>query len=152
MLMNYDSENVERKIESKTHDRQFILNVVNIATSYHGRKLLRNEVEGLVHYIREIDFSLMRDEPIDVISDNIAKNFVLQMGRSTNATIDTHEVMKRHIGTINPGDPESMYATDECAPYSATYGIKDPGILDTFKNDRREGLPNKARNTDKTNK
>lgn len=166
MLMNYDSNNTGERVERKAMDKQFILKVVNKTTAYTGKKMLRNEIEGLVHYIKEIDFNLMKRDSPEVIVDKVARNFAKQMGARSGSMIDTHEVMKRHIGAIAHDGPQSLYQDTECPPFHATYGIKDPSVLgltgDRGQNtaykeyvappsDRKEGFGTRARNTDETN-
>jgi hypothetical protein len=160
MLMNYGSANTGDMVERKSIDKQFILNVVNKTTAYIGKKMLRTEIEGLVHYIKEIDFNLMKRDHPDIIIDKISRNFAKQMSVRTGSMVDTHEVMKRQIGTIANSDEQSLYQDTECSPYYATYGIKDPSILglsgDAGQNNEYnthvENFGTRARNTDETNK
>jgi hypothetical protein len=145
-------------------NKKFILDVVNKTTAYKGKKLLRNEIEGLVQYIKEVDFNQMGHTHSDDIIDKIAENFAKQLGVRTGSIIDTHEVMKRHIGSIKHDGTQSLYMDTECSPYHATYGISDPSVLgvtgDTGQNttynkyDRgrtKEGFGTRARNTEETN-
>ena len=153
--MNYDSNSSSERVERKTIDKQFILKVVNKTTEYTGKKMLRNEIEGLVQYIKEIDFNLIKRNPPDVIVDKVARNFAKQLGVRTGSTIDTHEVMKRHIGSIEY-DGESIYQDKECQPFRATYGIKDPSLLNLTNDNNKydtntiEGFGTRARNTEET--
>ena len=165
MLMNYDSIKPSERMERKSIDKQFILNVVNKTTTYHGKKLLRNEIEGLVHYIKEIDFNLMKGNRPDAIIDKIAKNFTQQLNANKGTLIDTHEVMKRHIGAIAHDEAQSITNSTDCSPYSATYGIRDPSMIgisgaagqntsyrEYAPSDEIEGFGVKALNTEETNK
>jgi hypothetical protein len=165
MLMNYDSNNSGERVERKAMDKQFILKVVNKTTAYTGKKMLRNEIEGLVHYIKEIDFNLMKRDSPDVIVDKVARNFTKQLSVRSGSMIDTHEVMKRHIGAIPHDGSHSLYQDTECPPFHATYGIKDPSVLgltgDKGQNtayseyvappDTKESFGTRARNTEETN-
>lgn len=164
MLMNYDSVKPGERVERKSIDKQFILKVVNKITTYHGRKLLRNEVEGLIHYIKEVDFNLMKNDHPDAIVDKLAKNFTQQLRLRTGSVIDTHEVMKRHIGAIAHDGLQSVHANVDCPPYAATYGIKDPSLaglagssgqnieFKSYVAPKIEGFGSRARNTNETNK
>jgi hypothetical protein len=98
MQMNNDSINTNNKLHDITIDKQFILKVVNKTTIYKGKNLLRNEVEGLIQYIKELDFNLMKNDHLDVIVDKISKNFVKQLVVKIDKNIDIHEVMKSRIG------------------------------------------------------
>lgn len=161
--MNYDSNNPGERVERKAMDKQFILNVVNKTTAYTGKKMLRNEIEGLVHYIKEIDFNLIKRDPPDTIVDKVARNFAKQLGMHSGSMIDTHEVMKRHIGAITHDGPQSLYQDTECSPFHATYGIKDPSVLgltgdkgqnttySEYSANTKEGFGTRARNTEETN-
>ena len=167
MLMNYDSTKSSERVERKAIDKVFILDVVNKTTAYTGKKMLRNEIEGLVHYIKELDFNLMRRDRRDVIVDKIAKNFARQLEVRSGSIIDTHEVLKRHIGTIKHDGPQSLYSDTECPPFRATYGIRDPDMLGIYGDSGQnieyrhhtsshidgfnEGFGTRARNTDETN-
>jgi hypothetical protein len=161
--MNYDSNNSGERVKRKAMDKQFILNVVNKTTAYTGKKMLRNEIEGLVHYIKEIDFNLMKRDSPDVIVDKVARNFAKQLRVRSGSIIDTHEVMKRHIGAIAHDGSQSLYQDTECPPFHATYGIKDPSVLGlTGDNEQntsyseygtniKESFGSRARNTEETN-
>lgn len=92
-------------------DKQFILNVVNKTTTYVGKKMLRTEIEGLIHYIKEIDLKLMKNDNPDVIVDKIAKNFAKQLGVRIARNIDTHEVMKKQLGI---SDKVEVLYQDSC--------------------------------------
>lgn len=129
MLKNYDSINVDKKIEKISTDHDFILQVVNKTTSYRGKKLLRNEIEGLIHYIKEVDFNLMKNDERSVIVDKIAKNFTKQLGVYSGGMIDTHEVMKRHIGAVKNDGVQSLYRDLECPSYNVTQGVRDTDVL-----------------------
>ena len=134
-------------------DKKFILSVVNKATVYHGKKLLRNEIEGIVSYIREIDLKSMAHEKHDVVIDKIAKNFVVQLNSRIGSSIDMQEVMKRHIGTIRNTDPQSLYSDITCPLFSETGSIRDDKVLKSIDNFTQMGsFGSKARNTDETNK
>jgi hypothetical protein len=138
-------------------DKQFIINVVNKTTMYVGKKLLRTEIEGLVHYIKSVNFKLMKHDHPDHIVDKIAKNFTKQLTMHGGSIIDTHEVMKRQLGEIAYDDDESLYQDADCSPYHATNGIislsGDSGQNSEYKtNQRTEGFGTRARNTDETNK
>jgi hypothetical protein len=161
--MNYDSSDSGKRVERKAMDKQFMIKVVNKTTTYTGKKMLRNEIEGLVHYIKEIDFNLMSRDSPDVIVDKIARNFAKQLGVRSGFMIDTHEVMKRHIGAIAHDGAQSLYQDTECPPFHATYGIKDPSVLgltgDKGQNTAyseyvattKESFGTRARNTEETN-
>lgn len=147
MLKNYDSINVDKKIERMSIDKDFILQVINKTTSYGGKKLLRNEIEGLIHYIKEVDFNLMKHDERNVIVDKIAKNFTKQLGVRSGGMIDTHEVMKRHIGAVKNDGAQSLYRDIECPAYNTTQGVRDTNVLgvsgntgQNVKYDMREGF------------
>lgn len=159
MLMNYDSTNTQGKIERRSVDKKFIYDTANRTTEYNGKKLLRTEVEGLIQYIREVDFNLMKHDSRDTIIDKVAKNFSMQLGVGGGTVIDTHELMKRHIVMNGTGEP--IRVDTDCSPYGSTYGIRDPSLLDSlnsggqnvsYNSNMRDGFSNtKALNTDESN-
>lgn len=118
MLMNYDSTKIDDRIKRRATDKDFILKIINKTTVYRGRKLLRNEIEGLIHYVKQIDFNLMKKDPPGAIIDKIAKNFAGQLRVKSDSYIDTHELMKRNIGTISNNDMGPTYIDRDCPPYS----------------------------------
>lgn len=166
MLMNYDSTKPSERVEKKVMEKQFILDVVNKTTAYTGKKMLRNEIEGLVQYIKEVDFNLMKKDPRNVVVNKIAKNFAKQLGVRSGSMIDTHEVMKRQIGAIPHDDLHSLYKDTECPQFQVTHGIKDPSILGVSggkgqnvayskyvtppSEEYKEGFGSRARNTEET--
>jgi hypothetical protein len=160
MLMNYDSTNIRGKIERRSVDKEFIVDTANKTTIYNEKKLLRTELEGLIQYIREVDFNLMKNDSRDTIIDKIARNFSNQLGARGGTVIDTHELMKMNIEMNKNG--ENIRMDTDCAPYGSKYGIRDPSLLYSSNssgqngsyngNNMREGFGNtKALNTDETN-
>lgn len=164
MLLKYDSNDIARRVEGKTIDKHFILNVVNKTTSYYGKRMLRSEIEGLIHYIDEVDFNLMKNNKMLDIVDILAKNFTFQLQNRSGTSIDTHEVMKSQIGTITHDSNELLFTDKDCSPYGAATRLKDPSITTLrgqhgqnieFKHERglirSECFGTRARNTDETN-
>jgi hypothetical protein len=154
MLRHYDSIDAAKKVKKKATDKTFILAVVNKVTAYRKKRLLGNEVEGLVHYIKEVDFNLLKRLPPDAVVDKIAKNFASQLAINAGTSIDTQELMKGQIGAINPDD-QSFYSTQENRPYSATYSGNNPdtdGVTDQFwEFNGSDPFGARARNTSETN-
>jgi hypothetical protein len=144
MFGNYDSTKISERIERKTKDKKFLLEVVNRVTEYVGKKMLSNEIEGLVRYTQEIDYRLFVNKSRHEIIDSIAKNFVGQMRISTGSMVNTQELMKQQIGTIKSDGAESLYQ-------KLDYPLFNPGY--SKKNNNIEGYGNygdKALNTDES--
>jgi len=90
----------------------FFSNVVKATSNYlGGRQLLPNERNELSNYIRQIDLRKINNRKIAV--DKVAKGFSARIIRS-NQVIDTHEIMKKEINTINTRE-KTMYNLD-CGP------------------------------------
>ena len=171
MFMNYDSIKPGERIERKSVDKTFMVDVVNQTTIYTGKKLLRSEIEGLVHYINDLDFNLLKHDSNDVLVDKIAKNFSKQLSIKTGSVINTHEVMKRHIGAIPHDGSQSLYQDVDCPPIYNVHHVNNPKTLGVrgdsgqntpyrqhtnntplFNNpDVCEGFGSRARNTHETN-
>lgn len=144
MFGNFDSKNTPKRIERKSKDRQFILDVINKTSKYTGKKLLSSEIEGLVRYIQDVDYRLLIGKPRGEMVDILAKNFISQMRVTSGNIVDTHELMKQQIGTIQTYGDESLYTTLQHPPYNVTHGTKE---------DIKEGLSGygeKVRNDDVT--
>jgi hypothetical protein len=143
MLGNFDSTNTSKKLKLKTHDKQFILNVVNKTTEYIGKRLLRNEIEGLVQYMREVDYNLFTNDSPQRVVDKLAKNFARQLSVTGGTAIDTHEIMKREISGIKHDDSQSLYQDMDCPQYtiSGRSSVVTRGV---------EGFGTRARNTEET--
>jgi hypothetical protein len=156
MLRNYDSASIDAKLTSVSRNKKFILAVVNKLTIILERKLLPNEIEGLVRYIEELDFSLMKNDSLAVIIENIANSFVQQLAPDTRRSklIDTHEIMKRQIGTIRHDGDESIHLGIECAPHKYIDTIQNSDIQgDKGQNSKYENFTEmRAKNTDETNR
>lgn len=138
--MNYDSSNPTKHVKQKAVDRHFLVKIVNKVTEYKHKKLLANEIEGLVHYVNKLNFSLLKNETPDKIIDKIARNFTQQMNMQSGAVIDTHEMLKREIGTIAFDKKDSVMSNVQCPPYNP------------FSSHQTEGYTSaRARNTRETN-
>lgn len=156
MLGNYDSTRTSKRVRKKVLGDKLVNKVANKISSYTGKALLRNELEGLVGYMREIDYNLLKNDSEHTVVDKIARNFYKQLNAKNNSIIDTHEVLKRQIGTIPNDGPHSVYNKSDCSPYQPTFGMKDPSVSsiigDRGQNSKySESFGSRARNTDEDN-
>lgn len=103
-------------MDALKNNKDFLLQIVNKTSTYTGKQLLRNEIEGLIQYINELNFNLMKNEEIGSIINKIAKNFSLQLRSSENQYIDIHELMKGFIGLKND---EKTYMGNRYGPPSS---------------------------------
>ena len=114
--------------KDESNNARFILDVVNTITSYTGKQMIRNEVEGLVQYINSLDSTFMSSTPSRAI-DTIARNFITHMRMNQSRTIDTHELLKKQIGTISSVEP-----TGRNLDFSTIRGYGG----ETYNNERRD--------------
>ena len=128
MATSYDSEDLTARVTKQSTDKRFILSVVNRTTTYINRRLLRSDIENLITYIKEVDFNLVKHESQESIVDKVAKNFANQLSSRGGYSIDSHEVMKRHIGSINVVDDDTVFAYTECPPFN-TPNPKDVNVI-----------------------
>lgn len=144
MLSNYDSTSVEKRVKSKTLNKKFILAVATKVQSYLDKPLLKTETDGLIHFIKSIDYNKLKNKPPDAIIDVISRNFIRRMMSKVDYEIDTHEMLKRSIGAIRHDGSESLFAEKKCAPFGdhmRTMGARERGL---------EGFGTRARNTEET--
>lgn len=128
MFNNYDSKKTSERVERKSKDKEFILDVVNKTTEYTGKRLLANEIEGLIKYIQEVDYRLFANKPRKTIVDQLARNFTAQIRVTSGTMVDSHEMMKQQIGTIRTNDGESLYQNLKYPQYNPVYGIKQDQV------------------------
>lgn len=125
MLRTYDSIDAGERIKEHALKKSFILAVVNKITAYHGKKLLSSEVQGLINYMRKLNYDLLINKPKDVVQENIARAFASQLSRykdkSNSHVIDTHELMKNEIGSIATDGGQSIFNPSDGQSYSSSY-------------------------------
>jgi hypothetical protein len=141
-MLNYDSYDSAKRMERRA-DKQFILDVANKITETRGTKLLKNEIEGLVHHIKTLNFQLFRNKPRNRVISMVANNFHIQLANRENNVIDVHEYLKSQVGSI-PYDKQSIEAQVQHHPYT------ESKKWNARNRNTREGF--KALNTDETNK
>lgn len=75
-----------------------------------------NEIRGLINYYRNINIKNIKNRnPIDVIS----KGFINRIhNRSAVESINIHELMKQHLGSIKGLDEKDIYTSEDCPQYS----------------------------------
>lgn len=134
-------ERADHKVRRISTNKSFIVKVVNEVSAVIKRNLTPTEVEGVIHHIKSLDFSLLQKDSPDVVTKKIAQQFagLTQLSRDE---IDTHELLKSQIGAI-PHTKDSIYNTIGCQPHNVSNR--------ELKSDDIEGFGTRARNTDETN-
>lgn len=128
-MTSYDSEDITARVTKRSTDKVFILSVVNRATAYTGKRLLRSDIENLIAYIKEVDFNLVKHESQESIVDKVARNFAQQLRSRGGYTIDSHEVMKRHIGSVVVEDDDTVFTHEECPPFNPRVNPADINVI-----------------------
>jgi hypothetical protein len=142
----YDSSSIAKRIQSLFATNEFIYDVVNTITAVRGKRMLDNEVHGLISFKNALDPNLFKKNTRKEIVDLVAKNFAAKLTHRTGVGIDTHELMKRHIGAIKHDKKESIFHDTECAPFAPTMSLTNPDALQMT-----EQFTTRARNSDETN-
>lgn len=107
--MNVNNKNI-------INERKILYDIVNNTSVILQRKLTINEIRGLINYYRNININNIKNRnPIDVIS----KGFINRLQKRQNIeSINIHELMKQHLGSIKGLDEKDIYASQDCPQYS----------------------------------
>lgn len=120
MISLQENSRLDGKIRTNLLNKGNMINVANEVSRKIKRKLLRSEIEGLIHYMKEIDYRSFGSMDIKFIINKIASNFTYQLKNTEGIFIDTREILKHHIGAVETDNYESVYSTVKCAPESVS--------------------------------
>jgi hypothetical protein len=143
-MLNYDSISVQTKIRDKAQHKKMLLDIVNQATIYYGKRLLKTEIEGLIHYTKQLNYAVFKNSNRDAVVGTIAKNFIAQLRGQKRTSIDVHETMKKQIG-LESKDKSDMLISDPssstCRQYSYSADDNALGdIMEIIPQNRIEGM------------
>jgi hypothetical protein len=126
MLGRYDSINKGNRIKKVLTDKEVILKIVNQTTAYYGKSLLRSEIEGLIGYIREINYTLLENDDLNTIIIKVAKNFTNQLRDTQKGGlfINTHELMKGNMGNVGITDISDVFVDSACIQQNPSLNLK----------------------------
>lgn len=89
----------------------FIVRIIGETGKKLSKTLDRNEIKGLVSYIKSIDMKLFKTQELAI--NTISTNFAKKLSNMDRNHIDVHEVMKRQMGGDSTAD---IYRKIECSP------------------------------------